>query len=357
MSGGPTLIRAVDLLEEVGLISARDRVTGLVTSEDLSRSNSNVKVVAPSASYFLKLGRSADARGSQTPGPGHEIRALRALRELRPNALPWIPRIVHALESEEILVLPMLPMRSLRVEEIDDNLPADETIYRVGAALACLHGTTDQNASGLRVGSSRCAYHLEPKWKDVLANARCYRRTLAIIAGSAAIAAGLREVDRVWTACTPIHGDLRWDNLLVEVDENEPIPSFTFIDFETAVVGDPRWDVACFLADSMSSWIRRGARFAGWDRSVKRREVGAIRPKYQKVARHFLHGYESHEATGMKDREVLVKMVAARLIQSAVEASVHTREMTQPIVDHLQIAENMFKAPLDLGTEVLGLRS
>ncbi len=348
--------RAVELLEEAGLVSSSERVAGLVMASDLSRSNSNVEVVTPNASFFVKLGKAGD-RTAATLGPGKEIEMLRTLRAIRPNVLPWLPTVIHASTSEPALVLPMMPMRSLRAEEIDKVIPSDETFRRIGAALACFHGAPSEDPEGLQFGRSRCGYHLEPEWTDVLENAHCYRRTIEIIAGSDAISSGLREVDERWTPQTPIHGDLRWDNLLVQVDDANDLPSFSFIDLETVVHGDPRWDVACFLADSMSSWIRRGATFAGWDRSVKRRELALIRPPYQRAARHFLDGYRSSEQTGTYDEDLVVKMVAARLIQTAIEAAVKTRDITQSIVDHLQISENMFKAPATLGVEVLGIQN
>lgn len=55
-----------------------------------------------------------------------------------------------------------------------------------------------------------------------------------------------------WKCTSLIHGDLKWDNLLILAEDNN---SIKLIDWEIADVGDPMWDVAgifqSFIADTI----------------------------------------------------------------------------------------------------------
>ena len=347
--------RAVELLERVGLIDANQVVAGLVTAHDYSRSNLNIKVSTPDKSYFVKFGTCDRDASGLSAGPVSEQEALRTLRRLRPNILPWLPLVVHSSEADGILVLPFLHRMSLREAEASGMLPTDETFERIGAALAVFHGARTGPADGLVPAEPAFGYYLEPRWSDVLQNGSCYRDVLRIIAGSGPIAAGLRSLDKHWVAATPIHSDLRWENILVETEQALEPPLFTFVDLETFQLGDPRWDVACVLADFTSSWIQRTAKFAGWDRGIKHREQNTLMPQYLHSAGRFWAGYSAHQCTGAMDTTIVAKMVAARLIQFSVESAVRLTDLNQTIVDYLQIAENVFKNPSSTGVDVVGL--
>jgi Ser/Thr protein kinase RdoA (MazF antagonist) len=55
---------------------------------------------------------------------------------------------------------------------------------------------------------------------------------------------GLRGVAATWSPTGLVHGDLRWDNCLIDVDGQAVL-----VDWESAGWGDPAWDVGCAAAE------------------------------------------------------------------------------------------------------------
>ncbi len=62
---------------------------------------------------------------------------------------------------------------------------------------------------------------------------------------------GLRAT---WVPTALIHGDVKWSNVLV-VDAGTPQESIKLIDWESAMVGDPSWDVGSALSQYLSFWL------------------------------------------------------------------------------------------------------
>ena len=65
----------------------------------------------------------------------------------------------------------------------------------------------------------------------------------ATIAEDEDLAAPITELARRWEAVAPIHGDVKFDNVLVALDPLDPAP-VRLIDWELAGLGLPAWDVA-----------------------------------------------------------------------------------------------------------------
>lgn len=63
------------------------------------------------------------------------------------------------------------------------------------------------------------------------------------------------QARRDWRRETVVHGDVRWDNLLVAAGAAQgPNMNFRLIDWETLGAGDPAWDVASQLSEYVRMW-------------------------------------------------------------------------------------------------------
>lgn len=85
-------------------------------------------------------------------------------------------------------------------------------------------------------------------------------------AANATLLAGLRQspdvigrldsLRRQWRAESLMHGDVRWENMLISAHESAP--SLRLVDWELAELGDAGWDVAGVLASYLACGIMRG---------------------------------------------------------------------------------------------------
>lgn len=67
------------------------------------------------------------------------------------------------------------------------------------------------------------------------------------------VCAALAAMQTAWEYSALIHGDVKWDNLLLTGDENDR--ELRIVDWELADVGDPAWDVASALASYLQWWL------------------------------------------------------------------------------------------------------
>lgn len=63
----------------------------------------------------------------------------------------------------------------------------------------------------------------------------------------------LDDLRRTWQATSLMHGDLKWNNVLIR--ETESIPDWYVIDWEMVDRGDPRWDLATMIQCWWYFWI------------------------------------------------------------------------------------------------------
>ena len=81
------------------------------------------------------------------------------------------------------------------------------------------------------------------------------RRVVDVVAADDVLVEALRAGRRLWRPSCLIHGDVKWDNTIL--DPGPPVTVKLF-DWELAGSGDPAWDVGSALADLLSVRIRHG---------------------------------------------------------------------------------------------------
>lgn len=134
--------------------------------------------------------------------------------------------------------------------------------------------------------------------------------------------AALEERPRLITL---VHGDVRWENCLVQADPG----SVRLIDWETAGMGDPAWDVAGVIQEHLRFRIVRPHLSAALDVSLEA----------------FLASYRAHTPrTWLPILTSARRLAGARLIQTALE---HVAAGTAPsaAAPLVQLAQIVLRAP------------
>jgi aminoglycoside phosphotransferase (APT) family kinase protein len=184
---------------------------------------------------------------------GREVRVLRALRD----AYPYVPEVIASCEDPAVLGSEFYLMERIRGIILRKNLPEGLQLNRGQVARLCrtvvdthiaLH-EVDYAAAGL-VDLGRPAGYVRRQvegWSERFRAARTpdapsYERVMAWLAENQPVEVG---------ACL-IHGDFRFDNLVL--DPEDPLKVIGVLDWEMATLGDPLMD----LGSSLAYWMQRG---------------------------------------------------------------------------------------------------
>lgn len=168
----------------------------------------------------------------------------------------------------------------------------------------------------------------------------------------------LRALASAWRVNGIIHGDMKWANCLVTVDE-EDIPAVRLVDWEMAGSGDIAWDVAGIFQSCIVAWIR-STRPASSDVGASIAASAAIPlSAMQDAVRSFFRAYVGRFDLDRKAASALLASAvaygAARIVQTAFEATSGEALVSGHMVLALQLAANMLAGPEAAAESILGL--
>ncbi len=167
------------------------------------------------------------------------------------------------------------------------------------------------------------------------------------------LADGLRELREAWHHDAFLHGDLKWDNVLVAGGESDP--RVHLVDWEMSGPGDPAWDVGGLLHSYVRHWVCGLPQEAILD--------GAADPDGTPPAAAgpsvaaLWDGYRS-EAGPAADAALLeraVRCAGARLLQTAFESVTASARLSARAVGLAQVAANVLAQPRPAARALLGL--
>jgi len=166
----------------------------------------------------------------------------------------------------------------------------------------------------------------------------------------------LQQLAGGWRRDTMIHGDLKWDNLLVGQADHQVL---RLVDWELADSGDPCWDVGAVLQGFLASWLASmpdtangGAEYL---MASARHPLDAMLP----AVRAFWAAYRDHAPDhGLDGAALLARSVAcagARMIQTAYEYLQYSGQISTHALRLLQLSLNVLTRPADAQRDLLGL--
>ena len=336
----------------LGLLSTSAVVRGEVTIEDTSSRNSNRRVSRPRGTHYLlkqTVGTGNDANDATVE---REALAYRYLSKV-PALSPHLPRFYAYEFTEGVLILEHVRgMHDLAQHYASGRRVTVTTARRVGRILATLHTLRPDTLPG------ELALPTEAPW--ILSVHRPSLRTLREI--SSANMELVREVQSVpalcnlldqlrteWVCHALIHMDLRWSNWLVPDPESSPSAlGIKLVDWETACLGDPRWDIGCTLADYLFWWALRVPGAGGDEIETSdatklalervQRGIQALWTQYCRIAQ--IQNAERGTFLLMS-----LRYAAARLIQSAYERHQSALRLDMFGVSLLQLSLNLLEHP------------
>jgi Phosphotransferase enzyme family len=292
------LLRYLAAAGVVDAAAARDpgvRVT------DLSRSHLVVSVRFGDGRCLVV--KRARPRPQELVGNLRQELAAYHLAGSRPGLAAAMPECLHADPRAQVLVLgAVTPGTTLReAAHHRRTLPAGAA--RLGRLVAGWHRST----RGLPAG----VLPAERPWVlDILTPGRWRPPVADELLVHGKIRRELRQrfsaLSEVLQPSCLVHGDLKWDNCLVEGRDGVRV-----IDWEMAAVGDPAWDVAGILQDHLVFGRATASPVQPADLRAQVREAGA------ELLSTYLAAADLPDCAGFSDRAA--RLTGARLVQSALE--------------------------------------
>lgn len=215
----------------------------------------------------------------------------------------------------------------------------------VGRALGTVHRYTSDLGAGSPSHLPWSLFALEPSGPAAFAWEEApLRSVLEGIDDLERHRRGFAAARSAWQPGCVVHGDFKWDNCLLAAPDGDEA-TVRIIDWESAGVGDPAWDVAGILQEYLGFVGLLGLEVAG-DQRARALEVAAIVPLTDAV-RTFFAAYA--RAAALADAPALaeraVRLAGVRLVQTSLEHASSSGERTPAAAALLDLALAMLEDP------------
>lgn len=169
----------------------------------------------------------------------------------------------------------------------------------------------------------------------------------------------LAQIKAEWKHTALIHGDIKWENMMLTYRDGEESVELKIIDWEIADIGDECWDVGAVLQAYLTFWIfslpmNNTAGLAETANSSPFDTEG-IKPA---LAAYWTSYAESRNLDESTSRQMLVRCMscaAARMIQTAYESIQMTPQISPHALCKLQMSMNILREPETAVGDLIGL--
>lgn len=348
-------------LIERGLLGAGEVVSGNLVVLDASRRNRNFKAIrAGGSGLFVKQMRDLQSDAMLT------LRREAACYERArsdPALARLMPRLVVYDPLRHVLVVELVPEAESLAEHHHRRRTFPPALgERLGDALGLFHaqetGVLETAATqGLfarmvpivltlgRGGHAALGQygHIGPALSAVMQQYPEFQRLLDALGEE-------------WRHDGLIHGDMKWDNVLVFPATAET-PDFRIVDWEMADIGDAGWDVGAVLQSFLAAWIlsmpissglppERYVGMAGQPLETMRPVIQAFWSAYAGV-RGFTREQGQHQI------QRCLRFAAARLVWATVEHRLYASHLDPSVAALLQVSMNILQDPKRAVAELL----
>jgi hypothetical protein len=355
-----TAANLVFFLMDRGMLEASEIVAGQVAVLDASRRNRNFKVMRNGAAgLFVKQMRDTQTDAMFT------LKREAACYELArddPALSRLMPRLIHYEESRHVIVLELLPeAESLLNYHARQKGLSIEIGRMLGEGLGVYH-----TRAGVLLENEKLKRLLTRHTPVVLTLGRGGHALLADFGRSGqAFSALIQEhknfealldaLGAEWRFDSLVHGDMKWDNVLVFPGADGL--DFRIVDWEMADFGDAAWDVGAVWQSFLSVWVMSMPIASGLPPEayvgMAAQPLAGMRP----VLKAFWDTYATtrHYTNAQRKSELerCMRFGAARLVWSAIEQRVDFPQIDAASAALLQMSLNVLEDPARAVKELL----
>jgi len=180
---------------------------------------------------------------------------------------------------------------------------------------------------------------------------------LKIIQQQSGLCTSLEQLQSEWQVQSFIHGDLRFDNIvIIPKNQDRNSSQIKIVDWEFADLGDPAWDIATVFQELLSCWIYGlSDRQAPEDASANEQ----ILKEMQAAMRSFWYGYRRMRLiSGIEANKLLrrsVRYCASRLVHAAYESLQYSFQLSYAAIYHVQVGANILRDQDSGSVHLLGI--
>jgi hypothetical protein len=353
-------------LAEQGLLSFDSVVDGDFMIVDQTSRNHNLKVVRrKSQGFFIKQIAQRNQEFVQTMTReaacyklANENHLFRSLRSLIPKLCFYDPTnhilIVELLKDSETLWeyhqrLGSFPIEIAKLQgkrlgtyhskaRINGQTKGLEHFGRQLPWILSVHETDPMYLNQLSHGNSQLVEILQ-RYPD-------FQNALAVIKAE-------------WKRTTLIHGDIKWENMMLCKKGDTGALDLKIIDWEIADIGDETWDAGAVIQAYLSFWVFSLPLNSGMNLT----DAAASSPYSgdeikSALAAYWLSYAKTRGFTQPTARKMLVRCMAcaaARMIQTAYESVQSSPQISPYALCKLQMSMNILKDPAAAVSELMGL--
>ena len=361
-----TLESSVTYLLSLGLLDLPSLVRHGLQIEEVPGRNRNFRVLGgPGQTFFLKQAPRGEIGTNGPLAVEASLYDWVATDASAAGLRPLFPRRRHYDPERSILILDLVAEAArpnvLEDEASPEYLAASRRLVATG--LAECHALPIRLEGAVRAGLPEAAPWVFDLGRPTPASLReLAPAQLSVIQAVQSHPDAVAALDRLrdeWRPTRLIHGDFKWNNVLVQQDSAGIPVRVLLLDWELAQLGDPAWDVGAALHSFLTEAVLGLELTDGTSPEVAAELLGTVIPKLRSVHRDFCTDYlaaarlTDAEARALLDR--LPGHVATRLLKSAYEWSQAEAQMPRSAAAILQLGINMLLGPDAAREVVLGL--
>ena len=346
-------------LLERDLVSAGAVVDGGLRIVDRSRRN-RVFVVTSNSERGLVVKQAYDG---DTAATRHEATVLERLRAADRRFATRLPAPVSYDAATGILALEAArEPQDLRQRHAHGRYSRD-VAAQVGRTLALLHATPPSTL-GDRPGpwDARSALRIHrPSIRGAHELTAAALELVGAIQRSEELCAALDALYASPRRDAPIHGDVRWDNVLTAraaAGASARRARVLLLDWESAGPGDPSQDVGAFIGEYLHDWVRSIPVVDARDPARLIASAGRPLARMRPAISAFWQAYSDHEGGGRRDGPLLrraARFAAVRVLASAYERSLARSVLSASTHFALRLSTNILRRPDEAIAQLLGI--
>ena len=353
-------------LAERGLVTVESVVDGDFMIVDQSSRNRNLKIIRRrSPGFFIKqLGQQTpeyvnsmqrEAACYKLANESHQFRALHSLTPLFHYFDPvnYI-LIIELLSDSESVLEHHQRMRCFPIE-----------VARLqGKRLGAYHRRVRVNGdtAGLEVFSRQLPWILSihetnPAYLNQVSHGNS--QLIGIVQQYPEFQTALGAIKATWKYTSLIHGDVKWENMMLRTSDNGATPELKLIDWEIADIGDESWDAGAVIQAYLTFWIFSLPLESGMSLA----DAAASSPYGGDEIKQALCAYwssysQSRGLNAVTAGQMLVRCMscaAARMIQTAYESIQSSPRISPYALCKLQMSMNILRDPEMAVSDLMGL--